>query len=164
MKASSGTARVFNRPAPRDAVHKPDISLQTFSLYSDPLTVRKNIRTVETCDAFPRDEIAERGRKYLVFCYGPIRGPAAGKLSGGGMETKIGLFPRARAATPSVLSIEPTTGVDPVSPSEFWDASPHLTAEGLTFLVVLLIWLKPSGCHRIAAHVTMERFLRSARL
>jgi ABC-2 type transport system ATP-binding protein len=148
MEASSGTARVFNRPA-REMRSQTGYLTQTFSLYPD-LTVAENIRYSGDLRRIPRDEIAERGRQYLrMFDMDRFADRLAGKLSGG-MKQKLALV-SALVPQPRVLLLdEPTTGVDPVSRREFWDVLAHLTAEGLTILVATPYLDEAERCHRIA--------------
>ena len=64
----------------------------------------------------------------------PFRTRRAGKLSGG-MKQKLALC-CALIHRPSVLFLdEPTTGVDAVSRSEFWDMLAELKSKGISMLV-----------------------------
>jgi ABC-2 type transport system ATP-binding protein len=122
---------------------------QDFSLYPD-LTVAENIRYSGDLRLIPPDEIAERSLQYLkMFDMDRFAGRLAGQLSGG-MKQKLALV-CALVPQPKVLLLdEPTTGVDPVSRREFWDALAHLTAEGLTILVATPYMDEAERCHRIA--------------
>ena len=58
-----------------------------------------------------------------------------------------------------LLLDEPTTGVDPVSRREFWDALAHLSADGLTILVATPYLDEAERCNRIA-FMHQGQFLR----
>ena len=105
---------------------------ERFSLYPD-LTVRENLHFfaalfgVDVKDNF--DLIAPIFSQLEKF---PNR--RAGALSGG-MKQKLALS-CALIHRPKVLLLdEPTTGVDAVSRSEFWDMLATLKAQGITILV-----------------------------
>jgi ABC-2 type transport system ATP-binding protein len=148
MEATAGTASILGRPA-RDMRSQTGYLTQDFSLYPD-LTVAENIRYSGDLRLIPPDEIAERSLQYLkMFDMDRFAGRLAGQLSGG-MKQKLALV-CALVPQPKVLLLdEPTTGVDPVSRREFWDALAHLTAEGLTILVATPYMDEAERCHRIA--------------
>lgn len=79
----------------------------------------------------------------------PFRARRAGKLSGG-MKQKLALC-CALIHRPSVLFLdEPTTGVDAVSRSEFWDMLSDLKRRGISMLVSTPYMDEARRCDRIA--------------
>lgn len=79
----------------------------------------------------------------------PFRKRRAGKLSGG-MKQKLALC-CALIHRPSVLFLdEPTTGVDAVSRSEFWDMLSELKSKGISILVSTPYMDEACRCDRIA--------------
>ncbi|MFY9704052.1 MAG: ATP-binding cassette domain-containing protein [Terriglobales bacterium] len=148
MEASSGSAEVFRQPA-REARSQTGYLTQAFSLYPD-LTVLENIRYVGDLRRVASGDIVKRGRQYLqMFDMDRFSSRLAGQLSGG-MKQKLSLA-CALLPQPRVLVLdEPTTGVDPVSRREFWDALAHLAAEGLSILISTPYMDEAERCHRIA--------------
>ena len=148
MEATAGAAELLGRRA-RDARALVGYLTQAFSLYPD-LSVDENIRYVGELRLVPRAEIERRGRRYLeMFGMGRFRDRLAGRLSGG-MKQKMALA-CALVAEPRVLLLdEPTTGVDPVSRREFWDALVALSSQGMTILVATPYLDEAERCHRVA--------------
>jgi ABC-2 type transport system ATP-binding protein len=148
MEATSGMAEIFGLPA-REGREQTGYLTQTFSLYSD-LTVRENLRYIGDIRRVPRGEIDRRGLRYLrMFDMDRFADRLAGRLSGG-MKQKLALA-CALVPQPHVLLLdEPTTGVDPVSRREFWDALAHLAADGLTVMVATPYLDEAERCHRVA--------------
>jgi ABC-2 type transport system ATP-binding protein len=148
MEPSGGVAEIFGRPA-REARSQTGYLTQAFSLYPD-LTVSENIRYIGDLRRVAPGEITERGRRYLqMFDMDRFSDRLAGKLSGG-MKQKLALA-CALVPQPRVLLLdEPTTGVDPVSRREFWDALAHLAADGLTIVVATPYLDEAERCHRVA--------------
>lgn len=148
MEATSGVAEIFGKPA-RAMRSQTGYLTQTFSLYPD-LTVEENIRYIGDLREVAPKQIAERGRRYLeMFDMDRFTDRLAGQLSGG-MKQKLALA-CALVTEPQVLLLdEPTTGVDPVSRREFWDALAHLSADGLTILVATPYLDEAERCHTVA--------------
>ena len=73
----------------------------------------------------------------------------AGKLSGG-MKQKLALSCALIHRPPILLLDEPTTGVDAVSRSEFWDMLATLRKHGITILVSTSYMDEATRCDRIA--------------
>jgi ABC-2 type transport system ATP-binding protein len=147
MEATAGAALLLGRPA-RQARSFVGYLTQAFSLYPD-LSVRENLRYVGDLRLVPRVEIERRGRRYLeVFGMERFEDRLAGRLSGG-MKQKLALA-CALVAEPRVLLLdEPTTGVDPVSRREFWDALVGLSSQGMTIVVATPYLDEAERCHRV---------------
>ena len=148
MEATSGGAELLGRPA-RNARPFVGYLTQAFSLYPD-LSVRENLRYVGELRLVERADIERRGRRYLeMFGMDRFEDRLAGRLSGG-MKQKLALA-CALVAEPRVLLLdEPTTGVDPVSRREFWDALVGLSSQGITILVATPYLDEAERCHRVA--------------
>lgn len=120
---------------------------EKFSLYSD-LTVEENLNFfakvfgVKVSDNF--DLIAPIFGQLQKF---PHR--KAGKLSGG-MKQKLALS-CALIHRPKILLLdEPTTGVDAVSRSEFWNMLANLREQGISIMVSTSYMDEATRCDRIA--------------
>ena len=118
-----------------------------FSLYQD-LSVEENLEFFAslfgTTVAEGYDLIAPIYRQIE-----PFKTRRAGRLSGG-MKQKLALS-CALVHKPRVLFLdEPTTGVDAVSRSEFWDMLATLREHGITILVSTPYMDEASRCDRIA--------------
>lgn len=148
MPATDGTCEMYNVPA-RDARSFVGYLTQTFSLYQD-LSVAENLRYLGELRLLSRKQIEERGLHYLkMFDMERFTDRLAGSLSGG-MKQKLALA-CALIAEPKILLLdEPTTGVDPVSRREFWDALARLSREGMTMVVATPYLDEAERCHRVA--------------
>jgi ABC-2 type transport system ATP-binding protein len=148
MEPTSGIAELLGRPA-REARAYVGYLTQAFSLYPD-LSVAENLRYVGELRRITVRDIEARGRRYLsMFGMERFTGRLAGRLSGG-MKQKLALA-CALVAEPRILLLdEPTTGVDPVSRREFWDALAQLSTEGMTILLATPYLDEAERCHRVA--------------
>src|SRR3989449_6078452 len=148
MEATSGTADLLGQPA-RPARAYVGYLTQAFSLYQD-LSVAENLRYVGELRRVPVREIERRGQRYLtMFGMERFMDRLAGRLSGG-MKQKLALA-CALVAEPQILLLdEPTTGVDPGSRREFWDALAQLSTQGMTILLATPYLDEAERCHRVA--------------
>ena len=148
MDATDGVVEIFGQPA-RDARSETGYLTQAFSLYPD-LTVAENLRYAGDLRHVPPADIRQRGQRYLeMFDLDRFVHRLAGKLSGG-MKQKLSLACALVSAPRVLLLDEPTTGVDPVSRREFWDALAKLSADGLTILVATPYLDEAERCTRVA--------------
>src|SRR5262245_26751293 len=148
MEATAGAAELHGQPA-REARTFVGYLTQAFSLYPD-LSVAENLRYVGELRRLSRAVIEQRGGRCLaMFQMERFLDRLAGKLSGG-MKQKLALA-CALVAEPRVLLLdEPTTGVDPISRREFWDALAQLSSRGITILVATPYLDEAERCHRVA--------------
>ena len=118
-----------------------------FSLYQD-LSIEENLNFFATIFGTTLKEnyhLIEDIYKHIE----PFKKRRAGKLSGG-MKQKLALC-CALIHQPKVLFLdEPTTGVDAVSRSEFWEMLKRLKQHGITILVSTPYMDEASLCERIA--------------
>ena len=148
MEPTSGEAKMYGKSTV-DARPFVGYLTQTFSLYQD-LSVAENLQYVGQLRLLSRRMIEERGHHYLeMFDMARFKDRLAGSLSGG-MKQKLALA-CALIAQPKILLLdEPTTGVDPVSRREFWDALAGLANEGMTMVVATPYLDEAERCHRVA--------------
>lgn len=146
----SGDVQVLGRDARRDFRHlRRQIGFMPgrFSLYQD-LTVEENLKFYATVFGSSIEEnydlIAE------VYAHiEPFKKRLAGKLSGG-MKQKLALS-CALIHRPRLLVLdEPTTGVDAVSRTEFWEMLAKLRHSGITVLVSTPYMDEAMRCDRVA--------------
>jgi ABC-type multidrug transport system ATPase subunit len=118
-----------------------------FSLYQD-LTVEENLNFYATIFGTTVKEnyhLIEPIYKQIE----PFRKRQAGRLSGG-MKQKLALS-CALIHKPRILILdEPTTGVDAVSRTEFWEMLSNLKSEGITIIVSTPYMDEALRCDRIA--------------
>ena len=148
MPATAGEAIMLGRSA-RDARSYVGYLTQVFSLYQD-LTVGENLRYMGELRRLSDEEIEQRGRRYLeMFGMDRFMDRLAGKLSGG-MKQKLSLA-CALIIEPKILLLdEPTTGVDPVSRREFWDALADLSGQGITIVIATPYLDEAERCTRVS--------------
>jgi ABC-2 type transport system ATP-binding protein len=148
MQQTSGVAEMYGK-ATVDARSFVGYLTQTFSLYQD-LSVAENLQYIGQLRMLTRKQIEERGLHYLeMFGMERFTDRLAGSLSGG-MKQKLALA-CALIAEPRILLLdEPTTGVDPVSRREFWDALAGLASNGMTMVVATPYLDEAERCHRVA--------------
>ena len=118
-----------------------------FSLYHD-LTVEENLNfyatVFGTTVSVNYDLIAD-----IYSHIEPFRKRLAGKLSGG-MKQKLALSCALIHKPPLLVLDEPTTGVDAVSRSEFWEMLRKLRQHNITIIVSTPYMDEANKCDRIA--------------
>ncbi len=118
-----------------------------FSLYQD-LTIEENLTFFATIFGTTIKENYEL-IKDIYIQIEPFKNRQAGKLSGG-MKQKLALS-CALIHKPQILILdEPTTGVDAVSRTEFWDLLHKFKKMGITIIVSTPYMDEASLCDRVA--------------
>lgn len=118
-----------------------------FSLYQD-LSVEENISFFATLFGTSLDDNQETIRE-IYSQIEPFKTRKAGKLSGG-MKQKLALC-CALVHKPQLLLLdEPTTGVDAVSRTDFWNILRRIASTGVTIVVSTPYMDEASLCDRIA--------------
>ena len=147
-----GEIRVLGS-TPREARPRVGYLTQPFSLYQD-LSVDENLNYAGGLREVPESDFsARRARYFKLFDMDRFTERLAGRLSGG-MKQKLALT-CALIADPSLLLLdEPTTGVDPVTRRDFWDALTSLATGGMSIIVATPYLDEAERCHRVAL---MER-------
>jgi len=147
-----GDIRVLGN-TPREARPRVGYLTQPFSLYMD-LSVDENLTYAAGLREVPETDLsARRGRYFKLFDLDRFTERLAGRLSGG-MKQKLALT-CALVADPALLLLdEPTTGVDPVTRRDFWDALTSLATGGMSIIVATPYLDEAERCNRVAL---MER-------
>jgi ABC-2 type transport system ATP-binding protein len=122
---------------------------QPFSLYPD-MSVDENLTYQAGLREVPEEDFKKRRERYFkLFELIKFTDRLAGRLSGG-MKQKLALT-CALIADPKLLLLdEPTTGVDPVTRRDFWDALTSLATEGMSIIVATPYLDEAERCHRVA--------------
>jgi ABC-2 type transport system ATP-binding protein len=134
---------------PRDARPQVGYLTQPFSLYQD-LSVDENLNYAGGLREVPEEDFKSRRSRYFkLFDMDRFTERLAGRLSGG-MKQKLALT-CALIADPLLLLLdEPTTGVDPVTRRDFWDALTSLSTGGMSIIVATPYLDEAERCHRVA--------------
>ena len=144
----SGEIKVLGT-TPRQAGSKVGYLTQPFSLYMD-LSIDENLSYAGGLRLVPPDKYAERRERYFkLFDIYRFADRLAGRLSGG-MKQKLALSAALIAGPELLLLDEPTTGVDPVTRRDFWDALTSLATEGMSIIVATPYLDEAERCHRVA--------------
>jgi len=152
LAEGGGDIRVLGN-TPREARPQVGYLTQPFSLYQD-LSVDENLNYAAGLREVPDADLSTRRERYFkLFDLDRFTERLAGRLSGG-MKQKLALT-CALIADPALLLLdEPTTGVDPVTRRDFWDALTSLATGGMSIIVATPYLDEAERCHRVAL---MER-------
>jgi ABC-2 type transport system ATP-binding protein len=148
LAPGGGEIRVLDT-TPREARPGVGYLTQPFSLYPD-LSVDENLNYAGGLREVPPEEFAKRRERYFkLFELTNFTDRLAGRLSGG-MKQKLALS-CALIPDPKLLLLdEPTTGVDPVTRRDFWDALTSLAGAGMSIVVATPYLDEAERCHRVA--------------
>jgi ABC-2 type transport system ATP-binding protein len=148
LQHDSGEVKVLGT-TPRAARPQVGYLTQPFSLYMD-LSVDENLGYAGGLREVPPDDYKARREKYFkLFDMDRFTDRLAGRLSGG-MKQKLALTCALIAGPALLLLDEPTTGVDPVTRRDFWDALTSLATDGMSIVVATPYLDEAERCHRVA--------------
>jgi len=148
LAEGGGEIRVLGT-TPRKAGSQVGYLTQPFSLYFD-LSIDENLSYAGGLRLVPKKEYEERRERYFkLFDIYRFSHRLAGRLSGG-MKQKLALSAALIAGPRLLLLDEPTTGVDPVTRRDFWDALTSLATEGMSIIVATPYLDEAERCHRVA--------------
>lgn len=148
LAEGGGEIRVLGT-TPRKAGSQVGYLTQPFSLYFD-LSIDENLSYAGGLRLVPKKEYKERRERYFkLFDIYRFSDRLAGRLSGG-MKQKLALSAALIAGPKLLLLDEPTTGVDPVTRRDFWDALTSLATEGMSIVVATPYLDEAERCHRVA--------------
>ena len=148
LEPGGGEVKVLGT-TPRAARPQVGYLTQPFSLYMD-LSVDENLGYAGGLREVPADDFKARREKYFkLFDMDRFTDRLAGRLSGG-MKQKLALTCALIAGPALLLLDEPTTGVDPVTRRDFWDALTSLATDGMSIIVATPYLDEAERCHRVA--------------
>jgi ABC-2 type transport system ATP-binding protein len=122
---------------------------QKFSLYDD-LTVEQNIDFFAGLYGVPRDRRPERKRYVLEMANLTERHDALTATLSGGWKQRLALGCAILHDPPVLFLDEPTSGVDPIARSAFWDLIRNMARSGHTIFVSTHYMDEAEYCHRLA--------------
>src|SRR5215471_16513129 len=147
LEQNGGEVHVLET-TPRSARPGVGYLTQPFSLYPD-LSVDENLNYAAGLREVSEEDLAKRRDRYFkLFELIKFTDRLAGRLSGG-MKQKLALS-CALISDPKLLLLdEPTTGVDPVTRRDFWDALTSLAGTGMSIVVATPYLDEAERCHRV---------------
>jgi ABC-2 type transport system ATP-binding protein len=152
LAPSEGEAQVLGYQVPKDAERlrqKIGYMTQHFSLYED-LTVRENLEFMGEIYSLARAKRHSRVEQLLTeYQLADCQEQRVGTMSGG-QKQRLALA-AAIIHEPALLFLdEPTSGVDPESRRNFWEALFRLVDTGTTILVSTHYMDEAERCHGLA--------------
>ncbi len=148
-KIDNGQILLFGSSDLQNCKNKIGYVPQQFSLNTD-MTVWENICVFAKLQSMSEQAIAERGDELLKMLWlDKFKDRLAGNLSGG-MKQKLALVCSIMHKPELLILDEPTTGVDPVSRREFWQALYKLNQQEMTLLLCTPYMDEVELCSKIA--------------
>jgi len=122
---------------------------QKFSLYDD-LTVEQNIDFFAGLYGVPRERRPERKKYVLEMANLTEKHDAMTATLSGGWKQRLALGCAILHDPPVLFLDEPTSGVDPIARSAFWDLIREMARTGHTIFVSTHYMDEAEYCHRLA--------------